>query len=71
MRTTPLDVWLKFDSDEDEEPTYEANTFKDPNGGYCVEWYHNDVGQVTEVFFDTYREATRWLESEGFSDFTS
>lgn len=64
-----LDVWFKF-TDDDEEPTYEANTFRD-GGAFVVEWYHNDVGQVSEKHFDTYEEAVAWLVSEGFQDFTT
>ena len=70
-----LDVWLRFDSPDDEETTYEANTFKevDANGveTYRVDWYHNSVGQVTEVSFSTYDEAKAWLEAAGYQDYSS
>ncbi len=72
---TALDVWLRFDSPDDEEATYEANTFKgvDADGVeiYRVDWYHTAVGQVTEVPFSTYEEATAWLEAAGYQDFSS
>jgi hypothetical protein len=68
--TNPIDVWLKFEDENDEEPTYEANTF-DKGGYFLVEWYHTAVGQVSSKDFDTYDEATEWLESEGFLDFSS
>lgn len=66
----PLDVWLKFDSDEDEEPTYEANTFETA-WGYEIEWYHTAVGQVNWVSFDRLEEAHKWYADNGFQDFTS
>lgn len=68
--TWPLDVWLKFDHEDDEEATHEANTFKD-EAGYRVEWYLNSVGLVKSVYFDTLAEAHAWYEREGFQDFTS
>lgn len=66
----PLDVWLAFDSPDDEESSHEANTFRDGEG-YRVEWYHVDVGLVTKVYFDTYAEATEWLTRAGYADFSA
>lgn len=66
----PIDVWFKFDSDEDEECTHEANTYQTENG-YVVEWYLNSVGLVSRVEFDTLDEAHAWYEREGFQDFSS
>lgn len=70
-----LDVWLRFDSPDDEEATYEANTFKsvDARGveTFTVEWYHNAVGQVTKVSFPTYEAASAWLVAQGYQDFSS
>lgn len=73
----PLDVWLKFydpPTDENGEEyiaEYEANTYEDEGGGYSVEWYNNEVGQVSIKWFPFYSDATKWLESEGFEDFSS
>ena len=67
----PLDVWLMFDSPEDEEASHEANTYYVPeNDSYRVEWYHTAVGQVTTRGFSTYEAATAWLEGAGYQDFT-
>lgn len=65
------DVWLKFENDTDEEPTYEANTFRDADGDYVIEWYHTAVGQITAEYFSTYADAVAWYEENGFQDFTS
>lgn len=65
-----LDVWLRFDSDEDEDPTHEANTFK-VAGGWEIHWYHNDVGQVTAEHFHTLSDALAWYEANGYQDFSS
>ncbi len=78
----PLDVRLRFDPPtcnhatiecfcEDDIAEAEANTFETSDGRFCVEWYLNAVGLVTRVWFDTYAEATEWLEGQGFSDFSS
>ena len=67
---TALDVWLKFEHEDDEEPTYEANVFRTAYG-FRIEWYHVSVGQVTSVYHDTYEEACVWLEEQGFRDFTA
>ena len=67
----PLDVWLKFDSPDDEETSHEANIFYEYGTGlFRVEWYNTAVGLVSSVHFDTYRRASGWLESCGFQDFT-
>lgn len=71
MEREPLDVWLKMSDDPEEElAEYEANTFA-MDGRFVVEWYHNAVGQVRSRWFDTYEEATDWLASEGFEDYSS
>lgn len=69
----PLDVWFKFTEDYDpemEHPEYEANTYKD-DSGYRIEWYHNDVGLVTNVYFDTLAEAHAWYAEQGYDDYSS
>ena len=67
----PLDVWLQFESDTDEEARAEANTYRNEDGSYRIEWYLNVVGLVTREYFDTYEEATAWYKREGFQDFSS
>ena len=67
----PLDVWFKFDEADDEEPAYEANTFKLDEETFVVEWSHVDVGLVHDQTFATYEAAQAWLESKGFLDFSS
>lgn len=65
------DVWLRFESPEDEEAEAEANTFH-YGDGFTVGWYLNDVGLVTYVgVFATEAEAHSWLEHEGFQDFSA
>lgn len=66
-----LDVWFKFEDEDSDEPTYEANTFKTEDGVYAVEWSHTAVGIVNYEEFTTYDDAAEWLESQGFCDFTS
>ena len=72
----PLDVWLKFyepatdDDGEDYLAEYEANTYRSGNG-YVIEWYHNDVGQVHSVFFDTLKLAHEWYATNGYEDYSS
>ena len=68
--THALDVWLKFDSADDEESAYEANTFR-TSDGYRVDWYHTAVGQISSQYFATWADARAWLSSQGFSDFSS
>lgn len=69
-----LDVWLKFDpdqmEDEDDLATYEANTYMSETG-YRIEWYHNAVGLVTEIEFDTLADAYDWYERNGFENYTA
>ncbi|HVQ18693.1 MAG TPA: hypothetical protein VMT27_06615 [Actinomycetes bacterium] len=74
-----LDVWLRVSDDEahdDFEPLpdgkypAEANTYRTKTG-YRVDWYLTAVGLVTSVEFDTLTEARRFLESEGFADYSS
>jgi hypothetical protein len=64
-----LDVWLRFDSPEDEEASHEANTYL-TDTGYAVKWYHSAVGLVTTVDFDTLADAYDWYEANGYQDFT-
>lgn len=75
-----LDVWLRFDSPDDEEASHEANVYVTEEYDrydhvdvlrFTVEWYHTAVGQVTEEGFATYGEARTWLEAAGYQDFTS
>ncbi len=66
----PLDVWLRFESPEDEECSHEANTFKTPDG-FVIEHYHTAVGQVSYKHVDTYEDAVKWYEDQGFQDFSS
>lgn len=76
FRTDPIDVWLKWDAEQivrgDDDPlaTYEANTFMTETG-YEIQWYHNDVGLVTHIEFDTLADAYDWYERNGFQDFTA
>ena len=64
------DVWLKFDKADDEEPTTEANTFKNEDG-YEIQWYHVDVGLVHSVHAPSLNEVHAWYEQNGFTDFTA
>lgn len=70
-REVPLDVWLAFDSPEDEEASHEANIFYTTDGRFDVQWYHNAVGLVSHREFSTYAEAAKWLEDGGYQDFSS
>ncbi len=70
MTKKQLDVWMKFDTDTDEIPTYEANTFQEGSAMW-IEWYHNDVGQVTAVPVSNYEEAESWYARNGFQDFSA
>lgn len=54
-----------------EEANAEANTYRNEDGSYRIEWYLNAVGLVTREYFDTYEECTAWYEREGFQDFSS
>ena len=64
------DVWLKFDQADDEEPTMEANTFKNEDG-YEIQWYHVDVGLVHSVHSPSLNEVHAWYAQNGFTDFTA
>ncbi len=68
---TPLDVWLMFDADEDEDASHEANTYRTFSGGFRVEWSHTAVGLITSREFDTYAAAAAWLTAGGYQDFSS
>lgn len=65
-----LDVWLRIPEGE-EESEAEANVFADNPDHFRVEWYLTDVGQVTCREFATYAEACKWLESQGFEDYSA
>ncbi len=68
----PIDVWLKFDPEwnGDEEPTYEANTYR-TDVGFEIQWYHVDIGVVNRVQFDTLSDVYDWYASNGFTDYTA
>lgn len=68
--TAPLDVWLRFDSPDDEEASAEANVYADGNA-FRADWYLTAVGLVKSRSFDTYADARSWLTAEGFSDYSS
>ena len=70
-REQALDVWLRFEQDGDEDADHEANTFFNADGTYRVEWSNTSVGLVSEQNVKTYTEATQWLTSGGYRDFTS
>jgi len=70
VESEPVDVWLKFDTPEDEESAWEANTYPEGDRFY-VAHYHTGVGLVTRVYFDTYAQACAWLTEQGFQDFSS
>jgi hypothetical protein len=70
VTSTPLDVWLRFDSPEDEEASAEANVYADGDT-FRADWYLTAVGLVKSRSFTTYADARAWLEGEGFADFTS
>ena len=65
----PLDVWLRFETDTDEEASHEANTYL-TDTGYVIKWCHSAVGLVTRVYFDTLADAYDWYEANGYQDFT-
>lgn len=69
--TTPIDVWLKFDSPDDEECAYEANTYRVARDEFRVDWYHTAVGLVSSREFNSYAEAREFLASNGFDDYSS
>lgn len=65
----PIDVWLRIPEGEEQSES-EANTWR-IDGGFRVKWYHTAVGVVSHRDFDTYEDARKWLESEGFADYSS
>lgn len=65
-----LDVWLRFDPPDSDESEAEANTYED-EGIFRVEWYLTAVGLVKSRSFTTYEQATAWLTTEGFQNFTT
>lgn len=69
-RNTPaLDVWLRFDSPEDEDASAEANTWPDGEM-FRVDWCLSMVGLITSVYFHSHADAQSWLEAQGFDDYT-
>ena len=66
-----LETWLRFDEDDDEEPTYEANVYREPDGTVSVRWSLVAVGLVTTVPCSTRDAAREWLTSSGYVDFTA
>lgn len=69
MKTLPNEIWLLFDSPEDEEPSHEANVYR-VNGGAVVAWSHTAVGQVTEKSFPTVIQARQWLAACGYEAYS-
>lgn len=69
LATDPIDAWLRFDADDDEESEAEANTYLDGTG-YRIEWCLTAVGLVTRVYLGNYEGVTKWYASNGFTDFT-
>ena len=59
------EVWFKFDSDDDDGPSHEANVTMTEDG-FTVEWSNVDVGQVTRVKFDTLEDAYEMLWDSGY-----
>ena len=65
-----MQIWLKFDDENDEEASHAANIFTDGEGAR-IEWWNESVGPVTTVYKDTVADAEKWLEGAGYQDFTS
>lgn len=65
------ETWLKFDADDDEDPSHTATVERNDDEGYVVSWWHEDVGLVTDVNFDTLEDAHAWLEDAGYADYTA
>ena len=66
-----LDVWLRFDSPDDEESEAEANIRED-RGSYVADWSLTAVGLVkSSPEFDSYHDAETWLEAEGFENYSA
>ena len=66
-----LEMWLRFNKNDDEEPTYEANVYREPDGTVSVRWSLVAVGLVTTVPCSTRDAAREWLASAGYVDFTA
>jgi hypothetical protein len=73
METTfpALDVWFYFDSDETDEATMEANTYKISDNLYRVMWSHTAVGLLSAKDFESLEDAHSWLIENGYQDFSS
>lgn len=65
----PVDAWLMFESDEDEEATHEANTFIEDDR-FRVEWSNTSVGQAGFIYCDTYPEVEATLINAGYQKFS-
>ena len=68
--SNPIDVWLKFENEIDEEAMAEANTYKDGDL-FRVKWSLSAVGLITTETFATLKEAHAWYERNGFTDYTT
>lgn len=66
----PIEFWYKFDSDDDDEPTYEARTYRTEGGGHVIEWNHIDDSEPISIELGTIEEVNAWYEKAGYSDFT-
>ena len=66
-----LETCLRFDEDDDEEPTYEANVYRESDGTVSVRWSLVAVGLETVVPCTTRDAAREWLASAGYVDFTA
>ena len=67
-----MQTWLKFENVTDEDPTYTANVTDAPHdNGTLVEWWHEDVGLTERVIFGDKDTAGKWLEFQGFQNFTA
>lgn len=66
----PGDVWMRFESDDDDEPSHEANTYA-YGDRYVIKWYHTGVGLVQAHYVDTLAEAHAWYAANGYADFSS
>lgn len=74
MDAPPNSVWLRIPEGEDEAEA-EANTWRCRTTSgktvWVVGWYLNAVGLVMWGVFSTKKSADRWLESNGFDDYTT
>lgn len=62
------ETWLKFDSEDEDEASYEAYIYKTEHG-YTADWNHTAVGLASSVDFGTLEEAQAWLAENGFTVF--